>query len=157
VQSQRLPIYKRHVDDLLLSGHAYRCFCTPERLLALAQYREQLGQPPTYDRTCAHIHKDQSDEKAAHGEAHVVRLMAPERYPAYEDLIFKEVRPRIDTSAKKILSQGTRGSFDDPIILKTDGFPTYHLANVVDDHLMKITHVIRGSVGFTTTIKGIFS
>ncbi|EPE29554.1 Nucleotidylyl transferase [Glarea lozoyensis ATCC 20868] len=152
-QSQRLSIYKQHVDDLLLSGHAYRCFCTQERLHELAQHRGQSGQPPAYDRTCAHIHRDQSDEKAAHGEAHAVRLLAPERYPAYEDLIFKEVRPRFDRTAKKFLSQGTRGSFDDPILLKTDGYPTYHLANVVDDHLMKITHVIRGSEWINSTPK----
>jgi glutamyl-tRNA synthetase len=99
------------------------------------------------------MHRDQSDEKAALGEAHVVRLLAPEQYPAYEDLIFKVVRPRIDKSAKITSSQGTRGSFDDPIILKTDGFPTYHLANVVDDHLMKITHVIRGSVGLVAPVE----
>jgi glutamyl/glutaminyl-tRNA synthetase len=63
------------------------------------------------------------------------------------------VQPRIDKSAISVSSQGTRGSFDDPIILKTDGFPTYHLANVVDDHLMKITHVIRGSVGFVAPLE----
>ena len=94
------------------------------------------------------MRKDQSDEKAAQREAFAVRLKAPDRYPAYEDLIFKTVHPRIDKSAKKMLSQGTLGSFDDPIIMKRDGFPTYHLANVVDDHLMNITHVIRGSVSF---------
>ena len=139
------------MDNLLQSGHAYRCFCTQERLYELAQYREKLGQPPSYDRTCAHMHKDQSDEKAAHGEAHVVRLMAPERYLAYRDLIFKEVRPHIDSAtSKRGLNLETRGSFDDPVILKSDGFPTYHLANVVDDHLMKITHVIRGSVWLTS-------
>jgi glutamyl-tRNA synthetase len=118
----------------------------------LADYRSKLGLPPDYDRTCAHIHKEESDDRAAHGEAHVVRLLVPDEEPAFNDLVYGLIKQR------KSLSKNARGalgpvkayvgSYDDPILLKSDGFPTYHLANVVDDHLMKITHVIRGSVRF---------
>ncbi len=124
------------------SGNAYRCFCSPERLHILAQHRAQLGLPPDYDRTCAHIPKDQSDDRAAKGEAHVIRLKVPDKYPVFNDLVYGLVRQRSQFTTQP----PPRGSFDDPILIKSDGFPTYHLANVVDDHLMKITHVIRGSV-----------
>ncbi|KAH9216884.1 hypothetical protein DL95DRAFT_387050 [Leptodontidium sp. 2 PMI_412] len=155
-QSQRTAIYREHAEKLLESGHAYRCFCTPDRLYSLAQHRAKLGLPPDYDRTCTHVHKEESDDRASKGESHVIRLKVPDKYPVYNDLVYGLVRQRgastiIPRSQGKGL--GTFGSFDDPILLKSDGFPTYHLANVVDDHLMEITHVIRGSEWMSSTPK----
>ncbi|KAE8444861.1 hypothetical protein EG329_014109 [Mollisiaceae sp. DMI_Dod_QoI] len=148
-QSERTALYREHAEHLLHNGSAYRCFCTAERLHQLANYRSSLGLPPDYDRKCAHIHKDESNDRAAKGEAHVVRLKAPDRYPVFDDLVYGLVRQRADLTTKP----RALGSYDDPILLKSDGFPTYHLANVVDDHHMKITHVIRGSEWMSSTPK----
>lgn len=142
-QSQRTAIYRDHAEQLLESRNAYRCFCLPARLHTLAEHRSKLGLPPDYDRTCAHIRKDESDERAAKGEAHVIRLKVPDTYPVLSDLVYGRMRQRGDSKSRNYKA---RTSFDDPILLKSDGFPTYHLANVVDDHLMKISHVIRGAV-----------
>ena len=144
-QSERTAIYREHAEKLLQSRSAYRCFCTPERLRILADYRSELGLPPDYDRTCAHIPKEQSDDRAAKGEAHVIRLLMPDQIPAFKDLIYGVVKHRTRPTGH-VKDKAAVGSYEDPILLKSDGFPTYHLANVVDDHLMKITHVIRGSV-----------
>lgn len=141
-KSERTALYREHAELLLQNSSAYRCFCTPERLRDLASHRQKIGLPPDYDRTCAHIHKDESDDRAAKGDAHVIRLKVPEKYPVFTDLVYGLVRQRSQLTSKP----GTQEVFDDPILLKSDGFPTYHLANVVDDHHMKITHVIRGSV-----------
>jgi glutamyl-tRNA synthetase len=99
-----------------------------------------------YDRTCYYIPKDESEERASKGEQFVVRLKDPAIQPRVKDLIFGTVRDgaRIKRAAD---------SFDDPILLKSDGLPTYHLANVVDDHLMDITHVIRGVEWLISTRK----
>ncbi|TVY21786.1 Mitochondrial glutamate--tRNA ligase [Lachnellula arida] len=148
LQSQRTAIYRSHIEQLLESGNAYRCFCSPERLHTLAEHRQSHGNAPDYDRACAHIPKEQSDDRAAKGEAHVVRLKAPDKYPVYKDLVYGLVRQSSDYKQKMLLEQ-----YDDPILLKSDGFPTYHLANVVDDHFMKITHVIRGSEWMSSTPK----
>lgn len=152
LQSERTAIYREHAEKLLDNGTAYRCFCSPERLHALAEHRSKLGLPPDYDRTCAHIPKEQSDDRAAKGDAHVVRLLVPDKYPVFEDLVYGLVRQRRDMQLKPS-PQTPLGSFDDPILIKSDGFPTYHLANVVDDHLMDITHVIRGSEWMSSTPK----
>jgi glutamyl-tRNA synthetase len=109
--------------------------------------------PADYDRTCAHIPREESDDKAAKGYAHVIRLKAPDNYPVFNDLVYGHVRSRKETRLKPLPRGSAKGSFDDPIIMKTDGFPTYHLANVVDDHLMDITHVIRGSEWMSSTPK----
>ncbi|TVY62259.1 Mitochondrial glutamate--tRNA ligase, partial [Lachnellula suecica] len=151
-QSQRTAIYREHAEKLLHSGSAYRCFCSPERLHTLAEHRQKQGQPPDYDRTCAHIPKEHSDDRASKGEAHVIRLKVPNKYPVYKDLIYGLVRQRGDSKLKGSKSVNL-GSYEDPILLKSDGFPTYHLANVVDDHLMKITDVIRGSEWMSSTPK----
>jgi glutamyl-tRNA synthetase len=151
-------MYREHTEQLLNSGSAYRCFCTPERLRTLADYRSKLGLPPDYDRTCAHIPKEESDDRAAHGEAHVVRLLVPDEVPAFNDIVYGVVKQRKGLSKKPTAGPANPyiGSYDDPILLKSDGFPTYHLANVVDDHLMKITHVIRGSVGRFYLLKKLY-
>ena len=148
-QSQRSAIYRSHAHKLLDSGHAYRCFCSPSRLNALAEHHHKLGLATDYDRTCAEIPREESDDRAHRRESHVVRLKVPDQYPTYKDLIYGTFRPL------KRRGHVTETSFEDPIILKSDGLPTYHLANVVDDHLMKITHVIRGSEWMPSTPKHI--
>lgn len=148
-QSERSELYRKHAHDLLESGNAYRCFCSAERLNALAQHRHKLGIATDYDRTCAPISKEESDDRASKGEAHTIRLKVPEQYPTYKDLIYGTFHPL------KRRGHVTETAYEDPILLKSDGLPTYHLANVVDDHLMKITHVIRGSEWMPSTPKHI--
>jgi glutamyl-tRNA synthetase len=148
-QSERSAIYKQHAKQLLNSGHAYRCFCSTERLNTLAEHRHTLGLATDYDRTCEGIPKAESDDRAHKGESHTIRLKVPDQYPTYKDLIYGTFKPL------KKRGHVTESSFEDPILLKSDGLPTYHLANVVDDHLMKITHVIRGSEWMPSTPKHI--
>ncbi|KAH8801556.1 hypothetical protein F5884DRAFT_824644 [Xylogone sp. PMI_703] len=148
-QSERTSIYQEHAQKLLESGHAYRCFCSAERLHTLAEHRSKQGLAPEYDRKCAHIPKEESNDRASNGESHVIRLKVPEQYPQFNDLVYGIVRQK--PALKFAKTPG--GSYDDPILLKSDGFPTYHLANVVDDHLMQITHVIRGAEWMPSTPK----
>lgn len=130
-QSERLPIYREHADRLLASGAAYRCFCTSVRLEELRKRQAALKQPPRYDGLCRDLPPADGEARERAGEACVVRLRMPRTGElAFEDLI----RGRIAFQADQI---------DDQVLLKTDGFPTYHLANVVDDRLMGITHVMR--------------
>ncbi|KAF1962351.1 glutamyl-tRNA synthetase [Byssothecium circinans] len=148
-QSERSALYHDHAHELLDNGHAYRCFCSAERLNALAEQRHRMGMATDYDRTCANIPQEESDDRASKGEKHVIRLKVPEQYPSYEDLIYGVFKP--------LQRRGhvTETAYEDPILLKSDGLPTYHLANVVDDHHMKITHVIRGSEWMPSTPKHI--
>lgn len=148
-QSERSQLYQEHAHKLLENGHAYRCFCSSERLNALAQQRHKMGMATDYDRTCAGIPKEEADDRAAKGESHVVRLRVPEQYPAYKDLVYGAFKPL------KRRGHVVETAYEDPILLKSDGLPTYHLANVVDDHHMKITHVIRGSEWMPSTPKHI--
>ncbi len=132
-QSERLHIYRSHVDRLLEQGHAYPCFCTKERLEAARQEQVLRGDSSRgYDRLCRDIPPGEAFDRIASGEAHVVRMKTPlEGECVFNDLLRGEIRK-------------DWASIDDQVILKTDGFPTYHLAVVVDDHLMEITHIIRG-------------
>ncbi|KAE8866644.1 hypothetical protein PTNB73_04738 [Pyrenophora teres f. teres] len=123
-QSERSAIYKEHAHTLLESGNAYRCFCSTERLNALAEHRHKLGIATDYDRTCAIIPKQESDDRASKGESHTIRLKVPDQYPAYKDLIYGTFRPL------KRRGHVTESAYEDPILLKSDGLPTYHLANV---------------------------
>ncbi|KAJ4366727.1 Glutamate--tRNA ligase mitochondrial [Ascochyta clinopodiicola] len=148
-QSERSAIYREHAQQLLDSGHAYRCFCSSERLNALAEHKHKLGLATDYDRTCESIPKEESDDRAHRHEPHVVRLKVPDQYPTYKDLIYGTFKPL------RRRGHVTESSYEDPILLKSDGLPTYHLANVVDDHLMNITHVIRGSEWMPSTPKHI--
>jgi glutamyl-tRNA synthetase len=128
-QSERTPIYREHVAQLLEAGHAYRCFCTKERLTAM---RAQQGADTAYDRHCREIPPQESRRRADAGEPFVVRMKIPRDGEClFHDLLRGEIRK-------------DWASVDDQILLKSDGFPTYHLANVVDDHLMAISHVLRG-------------
>jgi glutamyl-tRNA synthetase len=139
-QSERSEIYKTEVAKLVESGAAYRCFCTAERLeqmRAASKGKSFVG----YDGQCRGIARGESDRRAAAGEAFVIRLAMPKTgETAVADRLRGEVR--FDNT-----------QIDDQILLKSDGFPTYHLANVVDDHLMGITHVIRAEEWLTSTPK----
>ena len=118
-------------------------------MLELAKFRAKSGQAPAYDRRCIHVSQEESDDKAAQGFEHTIRLKSPPRYPAYFDFVYGPQKPgkSLDLITRNGSIAAASGFYEDPILLKSDGFPTYHLANIVDDHLMKITHVIRGSVG----------
>jgi glutamyl-tRNA synthetase len=132
IQSQRLPIYRKHALDLIQKGTAYYCFCTPERLEEVRKNQTVLKQSFSYDRRCREIPSEEAERRIAAGEKYVVRM----KVPLTGEMTFEDaIRGKV-TIAYKVL--------DDQVILKSDGFPTYHLAVVVDDHLMGITHVIRG-------------
>jgi glutamyl-tRNA synthetase len=129
-QSERSTIYREHVDRLLSEGHAYRCFCTKERLEA--RRAEAKGAVTGYDRHCRGVAAAESAARAAAGEAHVVRM----KVPLDGECVMRDM-------LRGVIRKEWAG-VDDQVILKSDGLPTYHLANVVDDHLMEISHVIRG-------------
>lgn len=131
-QSKRLPLYRTHVDELLKNGHAYYCFCTSERLDAMRKKQQELKQAPMYDRQCVDLPKDEVEKRIATGEKHVIRLKIPrDQTVTYDDAIYGTLSFKGHT-------------IDDQVLLKSDGFPTYHLAHVVDDRLMKTDMVIRG-------------
>jgi len=132
-QSERKEIYQEYVRRLVESGHAYYCFCTPERLERLHQEQMKQKLPLQYDGTCRNIPLEESDRRRAAGEPHVVRFRTPkDGSTTVRDLL------RGDITVEN-------RSLDDAILVKSDGWALYHLAAMVDDHLMKITHVIRGS------------
>lgn len=131
-QSERGDIYRRHADELLASGHAFRCFCTSERLDALRAEQTAAQQPLGYDGHCLKLTQDDITERLNSAQPYVVRMKVPrEGVCTIDDLL----RGRIEIEWAQV---------DMQVLLKADGMPTYHLANVVDDHLMQITHVIRG-------------
>lgn len=130
-QSERSAIYRAYVDELLAAGHAFRCFCTPQILDEMREAQRLAKLPPRYDGRCLHLPAAESEARAQR-EPFVVRMRVPERGTAViEDLR----RGRIEIEWNTV---------DMQVLMKSDGLPTYHLANVVDDHLMEITHVIRG-------------
>jgi glutamyl-tRNA synthetase len=132
VQSKRLEHYKKATKELLEQGSAYRCFCTTERLNALRQSQEKQNLPPGYDGFCRNLPNAEIERNIKAGMNFVVRFMMPrEGKTEIIDLIRGQV------SFNHIV-------LEDAVLQKSDGFPTYHLANVVDDHLMEISHVIRG-------------
>ncbi|KAL8974778.1 MAG: hypothetical protein Q9197_000986 [Variospora fuerteventurae] len=149
-QSERTSLYEEHAKKLLQSGHAYRCFCSVEKLSELARRRSNLGLPSDYDRTCEGLPSELSDERARAGKAFVVRLRVPAVPPEYVDLVYGLVgKPNHNRKAQNL----GEALYEDPILLKSDGLPTYHLANVVDDHHMKITHVVRAAEWMSSTPK----
>ncbi|HET7813172.1 MAG TPA: glutamate--tRNA ligase [Candidatus Baltobacteraceae bacterium] len=131
-QSERTHIYETHVDQLLKSGGAFRCFCSAERLEEMRVAQRAAKMPPRYDGLCLSLTEDEIRHRMDAGVAHVVRL----RVPSEGSCVFDDVlRGRIEFEWKTV---------DMQVLMKSDGFPTYHLANVVDDHAMGITHVVRG-------------
>lgn len=141
-QSKRKEIYEKYADELLKSGHAYRCFCTKERLEELRERQKNSKQATMYDRKCLDLPESEVKAKIKAGEPFVIRQKMP-----YEIIKFKDlIRGSVQFDGKTV---------DDQVLMKSDGFPTYHLANVVDDHLMEITHVIRGEEWLPSTPKHI--
>tara|TARA_B100000945_G_scaffold161934_1_gene129986 strand:- start:356 stop:1792 length:1437 start_codon:yes stop_codon:yes gene_type:complete len=132
-QSERLDIYAKYTKLLLEEGNAYICFCSSERLEKLRTDQRRKGETPRYDGFCRNLSKSEVSRRIESGEEYVVRMKTPEvpETIILNDLIRGNVS--IDTSQS-----------EDQVIVKSDGFPTYHLAVVIDDHLMKITHVVRG-------------
>lgn len=143
LQSKRLDFYKKYAQELVEKSHAYYCFCMPQRLEELHKQQETAHQPPKYDKFCLKLTKVEVETKLKAGEAHVIRLNVPaDQQIRFNDLVHGEII---------ILSN----EIDDQVLLKSDGYPTYHLANVIDDHLMNITHVIRGDEWIPSTPKHI--
>ncbi len=131
VQSNRTDIYKKYSEQLLGQGDAYHCFCSSERLTQLRDQQRLAKLPTKYDRTCSKLDQAEVDARLEANEPFVIRLKVSEGPITFKD----EVRGAITIDASEV---------DDQVLMKTDGFPTYHLAVVVDDHLMGVTHVIRG-------------
>ena len=141
IQSQRITLYHKHAHELVEEGKAYYCFCTAERLKEVRERQIAAKLPSSYDRRCRDLSRVEVTEQLEHGAPHVVRM----KVPLEGDLTFADLIRGNVTISHKIL--------DDQVILKTDGYPTYHLAVVVDDHFMKITHVIRGEEWLSSTPK----
>lgn len=141
IQSERKAIYKEYAEKLVESGAAYRCFCTKERLAEERAKAESEGRTFTYDKHCLHLSEKEIKEKLDAGMSYVIRQNIPlEGETTYKDAVYGEITvPNSD--------------LDDNVLLKADGMPTYNLANVIDDHLMGITHVIRGTEYLSSTPK----
>lgn len=143
VQSQRLDTYRPYVDQLLASGHAYYCFCSKDRLDKVREANKAKGIISGYDGHCRDAELAQAQKRVDAGESYVVRMKMPkDRMLVFDDLVRGQVKMNTADS-------------DDQVILKADGFPTYHMAVVVDDHLMGITHMIRGEEWLPSTPKQI--
>ena len=138
-QSQRLKLYKDAAEKLIEQGDAYYCYCSPERLEAMRSEQIKRKQPPGYDHHCRDLTPEERAKKEAEGIVPVVRFKVPlEGQTRFKDLIYGDV----------VFENNT---LDDFVLLKSDGYPTYHLANVVDDSAMKISHVIRGEEFISST------
>lgn len=140
-QSQRLDIYKKYAQELLDNGYAYYCFCSQEELEKQRQEQMKAKQPPMYNRTCRNLTKNQIEAKLKKNIPYVIRL----KIPLNGKVEFKDlIKGRVEFDLKII---------DDQVLLKSDDYPTYHLASVVDDRLMKISHIIRGEDWLSSTPK----
>jgi glutamyl-tRNA synthetase len=138
-QSRRLALYQEAAARLVAQGQAYYCYCSPERLEAMRKEQVARKQPPGYDRCCRDLTPAERKQKETPGIAPVVRFkVPPEGQTGFRDIVYGDV-------------VFENRSIDDFVMLKSDGYPTYHLANVVDDHAMKITHVIRGEEWISST------
>ena len=131
-QSDRKDIYRPYVDKIVANGHGFKCFCTPERLEQMREAQRAAGKPPKYDGLCLHLSAEEVTKRVEAGEPHVVRMKIPtEGSCKFVDGVYGPVEIPWE-------------AVDMQVLLKADGMPTYHMANVVDDHMMKITHVARG-------------
>ena len=141
MQSQRLEIYKNLTDVLIKNKKAYYCFCTQERLDNLRESQKKAGQQSKYDKHCLQLGQTEIEDKLKSNIPHVVRMNVEADQPIIiEDII----RGKVEFNTNVV---------DDQVLIKSDGYPTYHLANVIDDHSMKITHVIRGEEWLSSTPK----
>jgi glutamyl-tRNA synthetase len=138
-QSQRLELYRETADRLLKQGNAYRCYCSPQRLQLMRQEQMKRKQPPGYDRLCRELTPEACVEKEAGGAVPVVRFKSPtDGQTSFNDLLRGQI----------VFENST---LDDFVLLKSDGYPTYHLANIVDDHFMEISHVLRADEWLSST------
>ncbi|MBI2551407.1 glutamate--tRNA ligase [Candidatus Uhrbacteria bacterium] len=142
IQSQRTELYRTRAKQLLEKGNAYYCFCSPDRLEEVRKRQTAMKQPTKYDRTCLLLPKEDVERRLSEGEKAVIRLKMPDGISIFDDAIRGSVT-------------FNNAEIDDQVLLKSDGFPTYHLAVVVDDHLMEVTHVIRGEEWLSSTPKHI--
>lgn len=141
IQSERLGIYQKYAQQLIKSGNAYYCFCAPERLEEMRDEQMAKKQAPMYDRTCLKLSSEEIEKKIKTGEEYVIRQkISTEGFTEYDDIIRGKVKIKNDL-------------LDDQVLLKSDGYPTYNFANVVDDNLMKISHIIRGEEYVSSTPK----
>jgi len=141
VQSQRKDTYMPYAKKLVEQGDAYYCFCTKERLAKLREEQEAAGMTCRYDRHCLSLSKEEVERKLAAGEPFVIRQKMPQSgVTTFEDAVYGTIT--VDNS-----------ELEDQILIKSDGLPTYNFANVIDDHLMRITHVVRGSEYLSSTPK----
>ena len=139
VQTQRSELYTQAADELIAGGHAYRCFCTRERLQEMYRQQAERKEPPRYDLRCRFLDEATIEKNLAEGLSYTVRLKTPdEGSTSFNDLIRGEI-----SFENRVLN--------DPILLKSDGLPVYHLAVVVDDHYMKISHVVRAEDWISST------
>lgn len=144
IQSERLPIYKEYIKKLLDSGDAYYCFCSKERLDDLREKQRAAGETPRYDGHCRDLTPEEVKERIENGEEYVIRLKLPEdKTITFNDKIRGEIKINTD-------------ELDDQVLIKADGYPTYHFAVVVDDHEMGVTHVIRGEEWLSSTPKHVY-
>lgn len=141
IQSQRFALYKEYAEKLVAMGQAYYCFCTEERLEKIRKEREESKSSETgYDRHCRSLSPEEAAKRAQAGEPHVIRLKIPlGEVTRFHDHLLGDIEWKNDDVNP------------DPVLLKSDGFPTYHLANVVDDHLMQVTHVLRAQEWIPST------
>ncbi|PIX70442.1 glutamate--tRNA ligase, partial [Candidatus Roizmanbacteria bacterium CG_4_10_14_3_um_filter_33_21] len=139
-QSERLEIYKKYALELVNKGKAYYCFCSKERLDEMRQKKQKEGKVPMYDKHCRNLAKEEVQERIKK-ESWVIRLRVPEN----TQIIMK------DELRKEIVFQSN--DVDEQVLLKSDGYPTYFLAVVVDDHLMGVTHMVRGEEWLTSSAK----
>ncbi len=143
-QSERTELYRKHVYDLLRNGKAYKCFATPQELQEMREIGQKTGNKTGYDRRYRNLSEEEIAAREAEGQSYVIRL----KVPLTGECVFHDaIKGRISFPWADI---------DDQVLLKSDGFPTYHLANVVDDHLMGITHVIRGDEWISSTPKHVY-
>ncbi|MCK4655229.1 MAG: glutamate--tRNA ligase [Candidatus Cloacimonetes bacterium] len=143
-QSQRTEIYRKYSNELIEKDAAYYCFCTPDELEKMRKEQIAQGIDARYDGRCRKLSKEEIEENLAKGKPYVIR----ENLPKEGEIVFYDiVRDRVAIKWETV---------DDQVLIKSDGFPTYHLANVVDDHLMKITHIIRGEEWLSSVPKHLF-
>lgn len=146
IQSERVEkgIYNKYAEELIENGYAYYCFCSKERLDDVKNQQKADGKIPRYDGLCRGVSIEDAKKRIANGESYVIRLKLPEN----RDIVFEDV-------IKGKITINTN-DMDDQVLIKADGFPTYHFAVVVDDHLMGITHIVRGDEWISSTPKHIY-
>ena len=140
VQSERFELYKKYAQELVEKGEAYYCFCDAERLERIRKIQTENKMPPGYDRNCRHLTPDEVKANLDAGKPYVIRLKVPlEGETKFHDHLLGDIVWKNEDISP------------DPVLLKSDGFPTYHLANIVDDHLMHISHVMRAQEWIPST------